>query len=288
MKLPSLLPCAPWLSGRSHTLKILCTIVIAVGLLAGAQVQAALVFTKLSLDANFNLAGSGDTTGFPFSSNTFLGNVPFEQTGASGEVWNANFLSNGSSQSTGTQTLTLNTNVADARGFYSIINTWWGASGPTSYASITFNFSDSSTMTSNLVGNVDIRDFNYTGFYTTNINGTSTRNVYLRTAGTYPNPYALDRQWFDFGVNSGKTLTSVVFTDTGAANLQRMLVSGATVQSGQSGQITGPAIGPGGQPINAVPEPGQIAASLTLLGGIGGYVFLKRRRAAKAVFPVVA
>ena len=31
----------------------------------------------------------------------------------------------------------------------------------------------------------------------------------------------------------------------------------------------------------AVPEPGQVAASLLLLGGIGGYVFWKRRKAAK-------
>jgi hypothetical protein len=30
----------------------------------------------------------------------------------------------------------------------------------------------------------------------------------------------------------------------------------------------------------AVPEPGQVAASLLLLGGIGGYIFIKRRRAA--------
>jgi hypothetical protein len=259
--------------------------ILALGMalaIAGADLaNGALVFTKLDLNANFSLAGSGDTTGFPFGNNTILGNVPFQQSGAFGEVWNANYLANGSSQSSGTQTLTLSTSVADARGSYSIINTWWGASGPSSYASVTFNFSDSSYMTSNLVGNVDIRDFNYTGFYTTTINDTSTRNVYLRAAGSFPNPYALDRQWFDFGVNSGKTLTSVVFTDTGSAGLQRMLVSGATVQSGQSGQITGPAIGPGGAPINAVPEPGQVAASLLLLGGIGGYVFLKRRKAAK-------
>jgi len=32
----------------------------------------------------------------------------------------------------------------------------------------------------------------------------------------------------------------------------------------------------------AVPEPGQVAASLLLLGGIGGYVFLKRRKSAQA------
>lgn len=38
----------------------------------------------------------------------------------------------------------------------------------------------------------------------------------------------------------------------------------------------------------AVPEPGQVAASLLLLGGIGGYVFLKRRKAAKTASPVAA
>jgi hypothetical protein len=38
----------------------------------------------------------------------------------------------------------------------------------------------------------------------------------------------------------------------------------------------------------SVPEPGQVAASLLLLSGIGGHVFLKRRNAAKAVVPAVA
>ena len=39
----------------------------------------------------------------------------------------------------------------------------------------------------------------------------------------------------------------------------------------------------------AVPEPGQVAASLLLLSGIGGYIFLKRRKAAKpAVAPTAA
>jgi hypothetical protein len=32
----------------------------------------------------------------------------------------------------------------------------------------------------------------------------------------------------------------------------------------------------------AVPEPGQVAASILLLAGIGGYIFLKRRKAAKS------
>jgi hypothetical protein len=46
-------------------------------------------------------------------------------------------------------------------------------------------------------------------------------------------------------------------------------------------------VGGGGDPA-AVPEPGQVAASLLLLSGIGGYVFLKRRKAAKAAEPALA
>lgn len=243
-----------------------------------SAVRGALLFTKLDIGGNFTLDGSGDTTGFPYGTNTFLGNVPFNQTGAFGQVWNASFESDGTTWSSGPQTLTINTSVSDARGFYSIINTWWGQPGPASYASITFNFSDSSSFSQDLIGNVDIRDFNYTGTFTTTVNGTTARNVYLRSAGSYPNPYALDRQWFDFGVHSGKTLTSVVFTDTGGIPVQRMLLSGATVQSGQSGQITGPAIGPGGQPIGAVPEPGTWAAAALLAGAAA---FMRWRKRAK-------
>jgi hypothetical protein len=39
---------------------------------------------------------------------------------------------------------------------------------------------------------------------------------------------------------------------------------------------------------SAVPEPGQVAASLLLLSGIGGYVFVKRRKAAQAATPAAA
>jgi hypothetical protein len=38
----------------------------------------------------------------------------------------------------------------------------------------------------------------------------------------------------------------------------------------------------------AVPEPGQVAASLLLLCGIGGYIFLKRRKVAKPVVAPIA
>jgi hypothetical protein len=250
-----------------------------------SPLQSALVFTQLDLNGNYRLSSSGSIAGFPLGNQTYLGGVPFTQNDQQGQVWNGAFLSDGVTQSgSSVQALTINTNVADARGFYSVINTWWGHPGPASYASLTFTFSDSSSFTKNLVGNVDIRDFNYqTVTYTNQINNTTTRNVYLNPGSSY----AQDRQWFDFGAYSGKTLSSVTFTDSGNWGFQRYLVSGATAQSGFSGQIVGPPLGPGetggpGVPDSAaVPEPGQIAASLVLLAGISGYVAMKRRRAPK-------
>jgi hypothetical protein len=57
--------------------------------------------------------------------------------------------------------------------------------------------------------------------------------------------------------------------------------------AGQSVTTLGYAFEPYVDP-TAVSEPGQVAASLLLLGGIGGYVFLKRRKAAKVAAPVAA
>lgn len=58
--------------------------------------------------------------------------------------------------------------------------------------------------------------------------------------------------------------------------------------TGQSVTTLGYALEPYTDP-TAVPEPGQVAASLLLLGGIGGYAFVKRRKAAKATLvPVTA
>jgi hypothetical protein len=266
---------------------------LALSVAASGPLQAALSFTQLDLNGNYRMSSSGSIAGFPLGSSTYLGGVPFTQNDLQGQVWNGAYLPNGTTQSgSAVQTLTINTNVADARGFYSVINTWWGQPGPASYASITFNFSDSSSFTKNFIGNVDIRDFNYqTLTWTNQINNTSTRNVYLNAADSY----ALDRQWIDFGVYSGKTLTGVTFTDSGNWGFQRYLVSGATVQSGFSGQIVAPALlpgqtgGPGVPDSAAVPEPGQVAAPLLLLAGIGGYVFIKRRKTAKpALAPIAA
>jgi hypothetical protein len=240
-------------------------------LLAHAQLASAQDFQTVDLTpyGNFSLGASGAATGFPAGAPTYLGHVPFIQDGGDNEVWNGYYAGGGDGA-----TLTVPLNVANAYGFYSLINTWWGQdAGNGSYASISFNFSDSSLLTFNLFGNQDIRDFNNPGSgYTTTINGTTTQNVYQNPDGNY----VIDRQWFDFGLDAGKTLTSIILTDNGGGSFQDMLLSGATIQTGAGGQVTGPALLPGQTwTPEAAPEPSALA--LTALGGLGTLIGLRRR-----------
>lgn len=246
---------------RKSLLALLAAVVLSC---TASQASAAMIFTRLNINGNSSLADSGEISGFPLGLNTLLGNVPFIQDNTYGQVWNAEYAGGGSK--------TISVNIPDATGFYSLINTWWGQdSSQGSFASISFNFADNSSFTKELFGNVDIRDFSYSSGWTTQINGTSTRNVYLN-----PGVYAIDRQWIDFGDYSGKTLTGVTFTDNGGTQLQRFLLSGATVQSGETGQVIGPALLPG--ETAAVPEPSTYA--LFGIGAIGMLMVICRKKTA--------
>lgn len=251
-----------------HVKKLLSLLTAGVMIGTASQSNAALTFTTLNLNGNSTLSDSGDISGFPLGNNTLLGKVPFLQNNTSGQVWNAEYAGGGSKA--------ISVNIPNATGFYSLINTWWGKDASQgSFASISFDFADNSSFTKDLYGNADIRDFSYTSGWTTQINGTTTRNVYLN-----PGVYAIDRQWIDFGAHTGKTLTGVTFTDNGGTQFQRLLLSGATVQSGETGQLIGRALLPG-ETAN-VPEPGQVAASMLLLAGLGVFFIIRRRKAAIA------
>lgn len=71
------------------------------------------------------------------------------------------------------------------------------------------------------------------------------------------------------------------YTGDGSGPLRLRLSSGNT-QTRFAGAIDNMAFWDSEPTPSAVPEPGQVAASLLLLGGIGGYVFLKRRKNAIA------
>jgi hypothetical protein len=256
---------------NNFTSKLLGGLATAMALVRAGSAQAQDFQTiDLTPYGNFSLGASGSAVGFPLGSPTFLGHVAFIQDGGDNEVWNGYYAGGGEGA-----TLNVSLNIPDAYGFYSLINTWWGQDASEgSYASISFSFSDSSSLTFDLFGNMDVRDFNNPGSgYTTTINGTTTQNVYQNPDGHY----VIDRQWFDFGADAGKTLTGFTLTDNGGEGFQDLLLSGATAQTGAGGQVSGPALLPGEtwSPTSA-PEPSTLA--LAVMGGLGSLLVLRRRK----------
>ena len=143
-----------------------------------------------SSQANFSWLGSGELPGAPTGPVT-LGGIPFNivSNGSGDQAWNASLAAGGGN---GTESITMNPNVYGVSNVYTLINTWNGQSGPNYYVWLTFIGSGGATYTKDLVGNVDIRDYN-NGSATNSINGTTTTNVFSDT-DIYGGPGRLDMQ----------------------------------------------------------------------------------------------
>jgi hypothetical protein len=257
---------------NTNITKLVCGLATAT-LLIQSSTASAQSFQALNLTpyGNYSLGESGAATGFPLGSPTYLGHVPFLQNGGANEVWNGYYAGG----EEGFATLTIPVNIPNAYGFYTLLNTWWGQDAEVgTFATVIFSFSDSSSLSFNLYGNQDLRDFNNPGSgFTTTINGTTAQNVYQNPVGTY----VIDRQWFDFGIEAGKTLTAFTLIDSGSGSFQNSLLSGATVQTDVGGQVSGPALLPGESwTPEPVPEPSTLA--LAAFGGLGWLMIFRRRK----------
>ena len=284
--------------------KLAISTTLCLTMMGGMSVaRGAATFTTLNLAGNGGnntlaevAANGADFTGFPFGTQSMLGNVPFNQTGASNQVWNA---ARAATSYNAPASLTIPVNITSAQGAYTLINTWWGQDISKGYslASVTFGFENGGTHTQSLYGNQDIRDYNYPNqTWPQNINGTTTRNVYANSDGGF----VIDRQWFDFSQwgKAGETLTSITFNDTGLTitevpdwsavdwvnanpyeTASRMILSGLTIQSGDAGeQVIGAPITVQGGIVTGpspVPEPGS---TLALAGLLVGGMSLRRRK----------
>lgn len=219
---------------------------LVVGVFSGA---ASAQFVQLDFSAQFNMPrdaeflANGDT--FPYGMNERLG-VPFNMGGTADPSdlwgWNAYFAVTG-----GEAVLTVPVNEYGVTRVYSLINTYWGAAGPDSFASITFDATGGLSWTKDLVGNEDIRDYNQ-AVWTNSINGTTTREWFNNGIGQ-----RLDMQQYDLpAAFASETLVSITIRDIGEAFFQRSFVTGLTVE---------------------IPSPGA-GAMLVLAGTLG----LRRRR----------
>ncbi|MCL4221630.1 MAG: hypothetical protein KJZ65_09685 [Phycisphaerales bacterium] len=107
---------------------------------------------------------------------------------------------------------------------FTLINTYWGNPDSNGLASVTFNATGGLSQTFVLVGGVHIRDYNQNPMYTNTINGTTTQQVFDNGRNQ-----RLDMQRFDLDAAfAHETLTSIVISDYGANNVQRVIVTGIT------------------------------------------------------------
>jgi hypothetical protein len=111
-------------------------------------------------------------------------------------------------------------------GVYTLLNTWWGVAGPQSRARVAFFGTNNAYYEKALVGNVDIRDHNTQGAFTRLINGTTSVEVFRNQSGS-----VVDRQFIELPEQFlTERLERIVFIDTGADWLQRLVVQGVTLK----------------------------------------------------------
>lgn len=220
--------------------KTMAAVTAGTALLLGASAANAAIKIDMSGYVNTNWSGEA-FAGIPTGDNVVLGGTAFDIHAAGDYAAYRLFDST---------PLTITTSAYGVTEVYTLLNTLWGQSGA-STLSVTFNATGGVTQTFALVGNVDIRDY-YQNTYTNTINGTTTQNVFNN------GPRRLDRQTFSLdGAFATQTLTSIVFTDTGANGFQRGALTAVTLSGG-------------------VPEPASWAMMILGFGTAGGMIRLRK------------
>lgn len=126
--------------------------------------------------------------------------------------------------------VTITPNVVGATTVYTLMNTVWGQAGPASYVSLEFTGSKGATYTKNLVGNIDIRDFNAPTEFADQINTTTTINAWTGPFYQGDSFHLLDQQIITLpAAFATQTLTTVTITDTGRDGFQHAILAALTV-----------------------------------------------------------
>ena len=162
-----------------------------------------------------------------------LGGVPFDIVSNTNgkQAWHADIAAGGG---VGQVSITMPVNIFGATEVYSLVNTWCGQAGPNAYAWLVFTGSGGATYTKNLVGGVDICDYNL-GPWENDITSTNTINVFACPSDNWGNPGRLDMQQIPLPPEFAmQTLTTIQFVDNGSPTAplaQRAVLDGLTVQT---------------------------------------------------------
>lgn len=208
--------------------------------------KADLITVDLSPYANARIQNyQPSAAGYP-EGNVVLGGIPFNiQTVGGNNAWNAEFVSGPYPH-----VLSIPLNIPNATEVHTLINTFYGQPGPTSYITLEFFGTGGAYYSKDLIGNVDVRD-HFFAFWTNAINGTTTTTVYS-SGGGFLSESRLDKQQITLpSAFAQDILNEFRLTSTGG-----VLVSDASIQ-GLTVATSG---------VSAVPEPTTLALLITGLG----------------------
>jgi hypothetical protein len=194
--------------------------------------------------------------GYPTGLPVILGGVPFHIEPDGPNIYNSNL---DAAFGSGTVSVEIPIGLAGVTALHTLINTGWGQPGPESFASVTFTFSDATTIVHELIGGVDVRD-HFGGEWTNTIGGATT-NVFSTVLNGHAGlgEYRIDKQRFDLSAYSDKTLVSITLADFGGYEFQRAYLFGVTVES--------------------VPEPPSIVSAALALGALTALAYWRRAAA---------
>ncbi len=162
----------------------------------------------------------------PLGSTDFLsmptGNILFNNIPYSISSWNNTFNSWNAHYDTGNnpRILELNFTSQIVNDLNLLANTFWGQFGPNSYVTIEFYNNSNLVHTKNLIGDIDIRDYN-NSIHPNNINNTTTTNVFNFGNSRLDN--------IKIQLPTSQIINKVVVKDFGSTAFQRIFIVAATL-----------------------------------------------------------
>ena len=227
-------------------------LVLAASALAAAGVPAHAQFTTVDFSGDHNrrlqdnVWGSIGMAGALIdpSGVTTLGGVPFAIPVPGDNFWHAYIPGPGAHPSSpndanDTRVLSVPVSIPGVERVYTLINTYWGAEGPGSFATVEFFATGGVHQAFELIGNVDMRDFNQSEWTNQSDN---TVEVAAWSGWLGLPSQRIDRQTFPLSPDFlGETLVEIRVTDrggfdrfdeaTGRTVRQRVFVAGITAES---------------------------------------------------------